>query len=273
MIAIWSVISALITAVLFAVGKIGSVGAVSASLVLCFLGQFFLWATVCVIASLFVDTRKENTKDSRFFRFYAYCIVDILQCVLHYRVNLSGFDQIPDGNFLLISNHRSAFDPIIQLGAFRKYNLGFVSKKENISIPVFGKIMHRCSAVSLDRENPRQATKAILQAAGIIRSGRAAMCIYPEGTRNRGEGLLPLKPGAFKIAQKAECPIVVAVIQNSELIRKNAPLRKTEVCLRVLDVLPADFVREQSTAQLDKIAENIMLSALTSQKSGENERA
>ena len=32
--------------------------------------------------------------------------------------------------------------------------------------------------------------------------------IYPEGTRNHGQELLPFREGSFKIAEKARCKIV-----------------------------------------------------------------
>lgn len=136
-------------------------------------------------------------------------------------------------------------------------------------MPIFGKIMHRCSAVSLDRDNIRQAAKAILQAAELIKSDTAAMGIYPEGTRNHGEGLLPFKAGAFKIAKKAECPIVVAVIENSEYVMKNAPFKKTDVYLQILDVLPVEYVMGHTTAQLNEVSYNMMLDALKTTKTAE----
>lgn len=262
MIIAWLAISILLTIILLAVGVLNTVGAVLTSFVLCFLAQLLVWAIVGITATLFVDIHKDNKKDSPFFRFYANGIIDILMCVLRIRVKVSGFEQVPDGKFLLISNHRSAFDPILQMGVFRKYRLSFVSKQENLKMPIIGKIMHRCSCVSLDRENAKQAIKAISQAAEIIQTGDATIGIYPEGTRNKEDGLLPFKPGAFKIAQKADCPIVVAVIENSEFVMKNAPFKKTDVSLRILAVLPPKFVHEHTTVQLSETVYDMMLDAL-----------
>ena len=197
MILLWTVVSALVTLLLVCFGAIDNVGTGMLALVICFFGQLFVWAIVGVIGTLFVDIHKDNQKDSKFFRFYAYSIENILRCVLRYKVNISGFEKLPVCKFLLVSNHRAAFDAIIQLAVFRKYNMSFVSKKENISMPIFGKIMYRCSAVPLDRDDIRQAAKAVLKTAELIKSDTAAMGIYPEGTRNHEEGLLPFKPGAF----------------------------------------------------------------------------
>jgi 1-acyl-sn-glycerol-3-phosphate acyltransferase len=48
------------------------------------------------------------------------------------------------------------------------------------------------------------------------------MMIFPEGTRNHGEELLPFKDGAFKIAQKADCLIVpVAICGTDNIMEAN----------------------------------------------------
>ena len=61
---------------------------------------------------------------------------------------------------------------------------------------------------------------------------------------------MPFMNGAFKIARKAQCPIVVAVIRNPEFIAKNAPFKKTDVYLDFIGVLDKDFVSQHTTAQI-----------------------
>ena len=56
--------------------------------------------------------------------------------------------------------------------------------------------------------------------------------------------------GAFKIAQKAGVPLVIASISGSEKIKRNLFLRPTNVDLSILDVVPADKVKEMSTNEL-----------------------
>ena len=259
----------LLFSLLFAVLSlaVGLVSTIWMTVLIFFLGYFsllLLWAAGGVIATLFVDIHTECKQDSPVFRFYANGIVDILTCVLRIRVQVSGMEKVPASGFLFVCNHRSAFDPILEMGIFRKYRLGFVSKEENFKIPVIGKIMHQCSCIALDRENPRRAIETITHAAQTIRSGSAVMGIYPEGTRNPNSenGLLHFKPGAFKIAQKAGCPIVVAVIQNTESILKNAPFRKTGVQLKIVGVLDEDTVKRNSTMQISETVRSMMEEAL-----------
>jgi 1-acyl-sn-glycerol-3-phosphate acyltransferase len=41
------------------------------------------------------------------------------------------------------------------------------------------------------------------------------MIIFPEGRRSRGQGLLPFRPGALKLATKASAPIVPVALSGS----------------------------------------------------------
>ena len=74
----------------------------------------------------------------------------------------------------------------------------------------------------------------LLQAIEHIKSG-VSICIYPEGTRSKGEELqvLPFKEGSFKIATKSGCPIVPVAISNSvQILEAHFPrIKKTHVIL------------------------------------------
>ncbi|MGM9606309.1 MAG: lysophospholipid acyltransferase family protein [Oscillospiraceae bacterium] len=260
MLIVFLLFSLLFAILSFAAGLVSAIWMAVPVFFLSYLALLLLWAAGGVIASLFVDIHTECDRDSPLFRFYANGIVDLLTCALRIRVQVSGMEKVPASGFLFVCNHRSAFDPILEMGIFRKYRLGFVSKKENFQIPVIGKIMHRCSCIALDRENPRKAIETITHAVRTIRSGSAVMGIYPEGTRNPDpeSGLLPFKPGAFKIAQKAGCPIVVAVIRNTESVLKNAPFRKTRVQMKIVGVLDEDTVKRSSTVRISEMVRGMM---------------
>ena len=83
-----------------------------------------------------------------------------------------------------------------------------------MKIPAVGQFLHKAGFMGIDRENDRAALRTILAAAEYIKQDIASVGAYPEGTRNRGEGLLPFRDGVFKIAQKAHAPIVVAAIKG-----------------------------------------------------------
>ena len=165
--------------------------------------------------------------------------------------HIHGMDKLPTGErFLFVCNHRSMFDPLIVMSKLREYNISFISKPSNMRIPIVGRVSYGAGFLPIDRENNRNALKTILTAADYLEKDICSVGIYPEGTRSKTGSMLPFHPGSFKIAQKAGVPLVIASISGSEKIRRNLFLRPTNVDLSILDVVPADKVKEMSTNEL-----------------------
>ncbi|MBO5735987.1 MAG: 1-acyl-sn-glycerol-3-phosphate acyltransferase [Clostridia bacterium] len=216
-----------------------------------FIGWLFLYILGLFIFSLFVDMEKPRTEDHPFVRFL---IAETLRLVCQLgrvKIVTEGMEKMPEGRFLLVSNHRSMFDPLVSLVAFKKHPLAFVTKPENLRIPLVGGIMRYCCFLPIDRENPRSAIRAINSAAGLIKTDTLSMGIYPEGTRNKGEDvLLPFHSGVLMIAQKASVPVVAVTVENTEKVVKNFPFRKTVVKLTVCRVISAEEVAASRTDDL-----------------------
>ena len=228
----------------------------------CFVLLLGLWALSCIICTRFVRLDVPCLKRSRIFRLYANCIIDSLTQLLRIKIHVTGREKLPEEKFLLVCNHRSALDPILEMGVFRNFYMGFVAKQELFKIPVIGRLMHECFCFSLDRENIRDGLKVMQQAADWIQSQTASVGIYPEGTRSRDGRLLPFKNGAFKIAKKAQCPIVVVIIRNTEKIMGHAPFKRTDVYMDIVDTIDAKTVSGMKTAQLSMAISNKMKAAL-----------
>ena len=68
---------------------------------------------------------------------------------------------------------------------------------------------------------------------------------------------------AFKIAQKANVPIVVCALSNTKAILKNMFRRRTDVHLDVLDVIPAETVASlKTTVEIGDYAHKILSEGL-----------
>lgn len=215
------------------------------ALFLCFL--IFLF-----ICTRFINTKQKCVKHSPFYRACADVVMDFTAKCLRIKLHVSGMELLPSEKFLLVGNHRGAMDPLLTMNLLRSYNMGFVAKKIVFKIPIISRLMHKCFCLSLDRESSRKDLKTITEAIRLIKSQTASIGIYPEGTRNPTDELLPFMHGAFKIAKKAECPIVVAAVYNTETVMKNAPVHKTDVHLDFIGVLDKDFVNENSTLQISE---------------------
>lgn len=202
------------------------------------------------VLSLFADREKPVKRDSPLYRAVTAATIGMGLQLLNIRVRVNGLEKVPKGRFLLIQNHRSAFDPLISLYALDSLQLGFITKPENMEIPIVGKIAHKIGCLPIDRENPRNAMKTIHRAAEFLTDDICSVGLYPEGTRNKGAGLLPFHNGSLKIAVKAGVPIVVTAITGTDMVKKNAPFRRTDVTIHICGVLSADEVKGASTAAL-----------------------
>ena len=59
------------------------------------------------------------------------------------------------------------------------------------------------------------------------------------------------KPGVFKIAQKANVPIVVCTLKNTKVVVKNLmKWKRSDVELKVLDVIPAEELKGVTTVDI-----------------------
>lgn len=217
-----------------------------------------LWILSSFICTRFVNMNKEYNEASRLYRYYTNCIIETLIQVLRIKLHVTGQEILPKGKFLLVSNHRGAMDPLLTMGVLRKYNMGFVAKKELYKIPIISRLMHRCFCLCLNRDDVKEGAKTILKASSFIKDDKASIGIYPEGTRNTKKEMLPFMNGAFKIAKKANCPIVIATIKNTEMIMERAPFKKTEVYLDFVGVLDTEFVEKNNTAQISETVRTTM---------------
>ena len=163
------------------------------------------------------------------------------------RITVIGEEKIPDEPVLFIGNHRSYFDILLTYSRCKRLT-GYIAKKEMLRYPLLRDWMKRLYCLFLDRENPKEGLKTILQAIDYIKNG-ISICIFPEGTRNTGEelSLLPFHSGSFKIAEKTNCPIVPISMNNTiSIFESHLPkVRKTHVILEYGDpIYPGDLDKD-----------------------------
>ena len=215
-----------------------------------------------VILSLFVDTEKLNKKFDKFYNAVIALTLRIAISACNVKVIIEGEEKIPKERFVLVQNHRAMFDPMVSLAYLWKHEIGFISKPENYKLPVINKFMHRICCIPIDRENARNAVKSINAAAENVKNNVCSMAIYPEGTRARDKAMLPLHAGSFKIATKSGAPIVITTVDNTNLVHRNAPFKRTVITLRVCEVISAEEVSVLGTAELSEKTREIMCKSL-----------
>ena len=199
-----------------------------------------------------VDQSKPQDKDDPLYRWVAEQIVESVLPILRIDVKTKGLNKIPTNErFLLVCNHCSLADPVVLLGAFAHRQVAFISKKENKDMFVVGPIMHKMYCQLIDRENDREALKTILKCISILKEDEASIGVFPEGYIHDDLKLHRFRPGVFKIAQKAQVPIVVCTLKGTKDVLPNLPKWKhTDVELNLLEVIPAEELADVTTTEI-----------------------
>ena len=200
-----------------------------------------------------VDQNIPQEDDDKFYRIVTDLIIQSAFPVLRIRVKKIGTEKIPtDGRFMLVSNHCNDSDPIILLYCLRKSQLAFISKRENSTMFVIGPMMHKILCQLINRENDREALKTILRCIQILKEDKASIAVFPEGGILSEDGKLHhFRPGVFKIAQKANVPIVVCTLKNTkDVVRNIKHLKPSSVEMKVLEVIPAEELKGVTTVDI-----------------------
>lgn len=228
---------------------------------LLFLGAFVAWTVLYLLTLLIlskcVDVRKPVKKAHHGFRRILTETAQFLLLLGRVHIHAEGLERIDRTKpFLLVANHRSNFDPFVALSLLKGTELIYICKPAIFKMPCVGGIAHMSGFLSLNREDNREGLKTILRAVEILRDEQTAVAVYPEGTRNKtGEPpLLPFRAGAFAMAKRGQCPIVVAFTEHTEDVAHRYLRKRSHVNFTVLDVLPYAQIKEMPT---DAISETV----------------
>ena len=218
---------------------------------------------LCIICA-FVDLQKPQETDSKFYRFFMYLYIEALMSLVGLKMEVSGLEKTPkDRRFLLVCNHQNESDPGILMHYFKKSQLAFISKKENATMFAVGKFMHKTLCQMIDRENDREALKTILKCIQMIKNDQVSVAVFPEGGIKVYGKLSPFRPGVFKIAQKANVPIVVCTLKGTDVLFHNIKhLKTTPVRLHLVDVIPAESLKGRTTVDIAEQVHAMMLADL-----------
>ncbi|HIR92481.1 MAG TPA: 1-acyl-sn-glycerol-3-phosphate acyltransferase [Candidatus Egerieimonas intestinavium] len=161
-----------------------------------------------------------------------------------------GEENVPtDTAVLYVGNHRSFFDILLTYSRCPRLT-GYVAKKEMEKIPLLSTWMRYLHCLFLDRKDIKEGLKTILLGIEKMKSG-ISICIFPEGTRNKGDNeleLLPFHEGSFKLATKSGCPIIpIAMNNTAEIFEAHFPkITKTKVVIEYgAPIYPEQLSRQE----------------------------
>lgn len=221
--------------------------------------MFLLSWLVIALVSLTINFKKTYDSPSKFYSAFFNMGYDYLYTLAGARVEVRGLELVPDDKpFVIVSNHRSNFDNMIQSNALKKYPIAYISKPSNFKIPMGRRFMKRCCYLSVSRDNPIQSLQTVNRAISLLESGVTSIGIYPEGHRSKSREMGDFKLGYIRIASNAKCPIVVSTITGTEKIHKRFPFRTTKVRFNIIGVIEPEEILSSKPKQLSDKIRNMM---------------
>jgi 1-acyl-sn-glycerol-3-phosphate acyltransferase len=128
------------------------------------------------------------------------------------RVNVTGRENLPKGNAVILFNHTSYMDAVV-IASVLPGAPAFVAKKEFESQPFAGAFMRRLGVAFVERFDASASLADADKISDMAKEGRLFV-FFPEGTFTRRTGLMGFYMGAFKVAADAKLPVVPGALRG-----------------------------------------------------------
>lgn len=215
--------------------------------------KYILLAIVTIVAIILCFLLLILTFNSKIvIKFGSIFWAKIIMLTLGAKLKTTGLNNIkPNKTYIILANHTSNLDiPILMTGLPIIYY--FIAKKEMKKIPFLGWIMTAVGMIFIDRSNKNTAIVSMRKAGSKIKKGKSVM-IFPEGTFDEVEGLLPFKKGAFHLAIHAGVDILpVAILGAPKVwpVNDNFKLKPGRVELRIGEPINTEGLALEAVSSL-----------------------
>ena len=136
---------------------------------------------------------------------------------LIFRPKVIGKENIPNsGKAVVAGNHTKFLDPVLLLSTTKR-TIHFLAKKELLDGP-FGFAFNHMGIIPVNRKTK---DKKVLPTSNLYLKNERIIGVFPEGTTEKGRGLLPFKIGAIKMAYENETKIIPFGIAGKYKILNN----------------------------------------------------
>lgn len=185
--------------------------------------------------------------------------VNVLTIVtkLLFFVRIEGKENIPEGACVIMGNHRAWIDPFCLAMCARDREIRFMGKKELWGNKVFAWIAKQVRGIPVDRGNVDMAS--IRLSMTVLKAGHT-LGIFPEGTRTKGDGMLPLQGGAALLALRSKCDVVPVYIDGSYklfrpvVVRVGKPVKMDDLLAGRVNKDTCDVLTERITAAFAELS-------------------
>jgi len=206
---------------------------------------------VAFLGSLFSLLRPFNPDNTRICgRMFSWGAIKILGITLH----IEGKEQLKNmPPSVVVANHQDNLDLFVH-GAVIPRRTVSVGKKSLRYLPLFGQVYWLAGNIMIDRKKSRESINAMTETTEALKHKQTSIWVFAEGTRNRGNNLLPFKKGAFHMAKKAGAPVIPICASSYP---KHINLNKLSAGTIIIKILPPIETRSVDEQDLTALREDI----------------
>jgi 1-acyl-sn-glycerol-3-phosphate acyltransferase len=176
-------------------------------------------------------------------------------------IEVQTIGELPKKDKILYAiNHRSLLDIIVMEHIFSKYEKsGTWIAKQELFDAFYGDFFKYSGCISVDLENGKGLLKFFKEIKKtLLKIDDFNIYIFPEGERNKKDGVLKFQSGAQKIAKANKLDVVLVYIDAKlEKVFQDAPFSEKKVIkVYIDDVTSSDNLEEKYNDFIKKIKED-----------------
>lgn len=179
----------------------------------CYVGSIFVLFALALypLFAILLSNKKWKKTSFRLFVFWSW----MMRIFCLYAVKKVKNAPIPDGPYIIISNHSSYLDIFFMHSLMPKHPFLFLGKGEILGYPII-RTYFKGLNIPVHRKDRAKAAQSFVMAKKAVNEGWS-LVIFPEGTipDEGNPKMIPFKAGAFKLAKALNIPIVPITFTNN----------------------------------------------------------
>lgn len=128
--------------------------------------------------------------------------------------NASAFASLP-GPCVVVANHMSTMETFCMPGILATHRpISFVLKRSLTTYPVFQRVVNAADPIAVDRVNPREDFKAVMEQGQERLAQGTSVIVFPQTTRTPNLDRAAFNTIGIKLAKKAGVPVVPLALKT-----------------------------------------------------------
>ncbi|EDW88532.1 1-acyl-sn-glycerol-3-phosphate acyltransferase alpha [Drosophila yakuba] len=227
--------------------------------------MFFIFFGAGLIVFLCVPFMILRPRDYRNALFPSWCFRQLCRLV-GITMEVRGLENVrKDHGAVVIMNHQSAVDLCVLAYLWPVIGRAtVVSKKEVLYIPFFGIGAWLWGTLYINRSRKTDSINSLQKEAKAIQERNCKLLLFPEGTRNSKDSLLPFKKGSFHIALQGKSPVQPVVISKySFMDDEKKTFRPGHAIIHILPEVSTEKYKREDVQLLVDECQSIMQTEYT----------